>query len=333
VQVMRVALSARECRLAPPTLVLLLFAGCSPPLNNAPLPRDQAAGLVLGDGKLRFPNHEIEAKHKAAKESPQSFEVVLDYGRSVALFCLASLLDTTCSSCDSEQPVYRPRSELNTAHWPVIEEALPMLDPFLEGRKLDEGQMDLLVEVKGRMLWLAGRSSEEQTLIDSYVLAHPTAIAAVKRRLEILREAGDAYLSESQCTRSRARMKSAPEAARIDLLASCVALHPHNSEARSDPTDYATYLPNLSPDEVALYRTHLVARCTEKIGDEGERCAEACGCEAKDRDTSTTAKCKRTCGTCRKETAQAVLACKKLGEVVPDPVPTRRAARRSAAGS
>lgn len=280
---------------------------------------------MLGGGGsgLRFPSQEIAAKHKAAKVSPQNVEVALDYGRSVVLFCLASLLDTSCTSCEGDLPVYRARSELNTAYWPVIEDALTVLEPFMEGHKLEAGQMDLLVEVKGRLLWLAGRSSEEQTIIDSYALAHPTAMAIVKRRLEILRDAHDAYFFESQCTRSRSRMRSAAEADRLDLLTSCVALHPNNGEARSDPEAYATFLPNLSPDEAALYRTHLVQRCTERVGDEGARCAEACACEAKDAGKSPTAKCKRACGSCRNETAQEILACRKLGEVAPDPVPAQ----------
>jgi hypothetical protein len=306
-------------------LALVLCAGCSSSLDNRPPPRNETPAFVASAGKLRFPNPDIEAKYKAAKSSPRSFELVLDYGRSVVLFGLASLLDTTCSSCDGELPVYRPRSELNTAHWPVIEDALVMLDPFLEAPKQEAGQMDLLVEVKGRLLWLAGRSAEEQSLIDGYVLAHPTAIALVKRRLEILRDASDSYLSESQCSRSRARLRSAPEAERLDLMTSCVALHPNNPDAKSDTADYATYLPNLSPDEAALYRTHLVQRCAEDVGDEGERCAKDCACETKDAGRSPAATCKRACGTCRKETAQALLACRHLGDVAPDPVPARHA--------
>jgi hypothetical protein len=328
VEARRLALSPRKRLLACPTLVLVLFAGCSSSLGNRSGANHETAGLGLGPGGLRFPNQDIAAKHKAAKDSPQSVEVVLDYGRAVVLFCLASLLDTTCASCEGGLPTYRPRSELNTNYWPVIEDALPMLDPFMEGQKLDAGQMELLVEAKGRLLWLAGRSAEEQTLIDSYALAHPTAVTVVKRRLEILRESGDVSLSESQCTRSRGRMKSAPDATRLDLLTACVALHPSNGEARTDPKDYAAYLPNLSADEEALYRTHLAQRCAEKVGDEEERCAQACACEAKDSGKPPTAKCKRACGGCRKETARELSACKKLGEVAPEPAPARAARPR-----
>lgn len=283
----------------------------------------------FGERKLKFPSQEIAAKYKAAKDSPQNVEVVVDYGRSVVLFCLASLLDTSCTSCESDLPVYRARSELNTAYWPIIDDALPMLEPFMEGRKLEAGQMDLLVEVKGRLLWLAGRSSEEQTLVDSYALAHPTALAIVKRRLEILRDAHDAYLFDSQCNRSRSRLRSAAEADRLDLLTSCVTLHPNNGEAKSDTEAYATFLPNLSPDEAALYRTHLVQRCTENVGDEAERCAEPCACETKAAGKPPAATCKRACGGCRKEIAQEVLACRRIGEVAPEPAPMRHGRGKS----
>ncbi len=325
----RLALSTGKRSLACANVVLILCAGCSSSLDNLSRSKDEPSGLGPGQGKLRFPNEDLAAKYKAAKASPQNLESVLDYGRTLALVCLGSLLDTTCASCEGGLPTYRPRSELNTNYWPFIEDVLPMLDPFMEGQRLDAGQMEILVEVKGRLLWLAGRSTEEQTLIDSYALAHPTAVAVVKRRREILRESGDASLLESQCSRSRARMKSAPEAARLDLLTSCVALHPDNGEARSDAMDYAKYLPNLSADEEALYRRHIAQRCEEKVGDEEARCAEACACEAKDSGRPPTAKCKRVCGGCRKETAQALLACRKLGEVAPAPAPLRAARAKS----
>lgn len=296
-------------------------------MDNRPGSGEARGGLVPGRDKLKLPNQDIAAKYQAARSSPRSFEAVFDYGRTVALFCLASLLDTRCASCAGDLPTYRPRSELDTAYWPVIEDVLPMLDPFLENPKLDAEQMELLVEVKGRLLWLAGRSSEEQTLIDSYAQAHPTAVTVVKRRLEILREAGDPVLLEAQCTRSRARMKASPEAARLDLLTSCVALHPKNDQARSDVPDYATFLPNLSPDEAALYRGHLVDKCVEKAGDEESRCGPACACLDKDSGKPATSKCKRACGDCRSGLAQEVRACQKLGEVPPDPAQASRPKR------
>jgi hypothetical protein len=312
----------KALRLATSPLVLVLCASCSSSLDNGPPSRDETV-FRPSSGKLKFPNQDIEAKYRAAKKSPDNVEAVTDYGRSVVLFGLASLLDTTCGACQGELAVYRPRSELTTSFWPVIEDALPMLDPFLEAQKQDGSQMDLLVEVKGRLLWLAGRSAEEQSLIDGYALAHPTAMAIVKRRLEILRQASDSYLSESQCNRSRTRMRSAPEAERLDLLSACVALHPNNPEGKSDTPEFATFLPNLSPDEAALYRTHLVQRCEEKAGDE-ERCAESCACEAKAAGKAPPAKCKRACETCHKQASQEVLACKKLGEVAPEPAPAPR---------
>jgi hypothetical protein len=307
----------------------MLGVGCSSSLDNRARPVDEGGGLGPAQGKLRFPSEDIAAKYKAAKASPENLESVLDYGRTLALVCLGSLLDTTCSSCEEGLPTYRPRSELNTSYWPFIEDVLPMLDPFMEGKKLDAGKMETLVEVKGRLLWLAGRSTEEQTLIDSYALAHPTALAVVKRRLEILRDSGETSMFESQCSRSRARMKSAAESARVDLMAGCVSLHPNNADARSDVLDYATYLPNLAPDEEALYRGHLVQRCEERVGDDESRCAEACACEAKDAGKPPTATCKRACGGCRKDTAQELHACKQLGAVAPAPAPARAARAKS----
>ena len=137
---------------------------------------------------------------------------------------------------------------------------------------------------------------------------------SIRRRLELLREAGDAAASESQCTRSRAKMESAPDTTRLDLLTACVALHPDNTDGRSDLMDYAEYLPNLSTAEDAIYRTSLAQRCVEKVGDEEERCAQACACVDKDSGKQPTAKCKRACGGCHNETAQRLRLCKKIGE-------------------
>lgn len=268
----------------------------------------------------------MAAKHRAAKAAPDSFEAVSAYGRAVALVCLASLVNTSCTSCENDLPTYRPRSELDTSYWPIIEDALPMLEPFLNDKGLEEEKAEVLVEVKGRLLWLAGRSLDEQSLIDSYALAHPKAVPIVKRRLELLRESNDVPLSESQCSRSRARTKTAPESARVDLLTSCVALHPNNSHARSDITDYAEYLPNLATDEDALYRTYLAQRCVEKVGDTDSRCAEACACENKDMGKPASASCRRECGACRKESAKRLQVCKDLvAPPAPRPARTTRA--------
>jgi hypothetical protein len=299
-------------------LVLLLCAACSASLDNRKGAASSEDGTRSGErqGKLKFADEDMAAKYKAAKASPDNFELVTTYARAVALVCLASLIDTSCTSCENDLPTYRPRSELNTNYWPIIEDVLPMLEPFLNGKGLDDEHIELLVEVKGRLLWLAGRSAEEQTLIDSYALAHPKAVSIVKRRLELLREAGDVYLSESQCSRSRARTKTAPESARVELLTSCVALHPNNERARSDITDYADYLPNLGADEDALYRASLAQRCVEKVGDTESRCAEACACENKSTGKPASATCKRECGACRKGSAKQLQICKDLGAPV-----------------
>ena len=296
-------------------LVLLLGAACSASLDNRKGAPSSDDGFRLSERqvKLKFPDEDMAAKYKAAKASPNSFEAVSTYGRAVTLFCLASLVDTSCTSCEDDLPTYRPRSELNTNYWPIIEDVLPMLEPFLNDKELDEEHTELVVEVKGRLLWLAGRSLDEQILIDSYALAHPKAVTVVKRRLELLRESGDVSLSESQCSRSRARMKAAPESARVDLLASCVALHPNNSRARSDITDYASYLPNLAGDEDTLYRTNLEQRCVEKVGDAASRCAEACACENKSAGKPASATCRRECSACRKENAKHLQVCRNLG--------------------
>lgn len=309
-----IARKGRKRRPIWPALVLVFCTGCSSALDNGKRVRAGDDGSRPGDGQgqLRFPDEDMAAKYKAAKASPQSFEPVIEYARAVALFCLASLVDTSCTSCDSTMPTYRPRSELSTNYWPIIEDVLPMLDPFMNGKGLDADRIEGLVEVKGRLLWLAGRSLEEQTLVDGYALAHPAAVTIVKRRLELLREAGDVPLSESQCLRSRARTKTAAESIRLDLLTSCVALHPHNSEGKSQVLDYATYLPNLSPDEDGLYRNYLAERCAEKAGDEAARCAESCACEEKDASKRQSATCRSECGACRKVAASHLELCNGL---------------------
>jgi hypothetical protein len=128
-----------------------------------------------------------------------------------------------------------------------------------------------------------------------------------------LREAGDVMLSESQCTRSRTRTKAAPESTRVDLLTSCVALHPANEHARSDITDFASYLPNLTPDEDALYRTYLQQRCMEKVSEAAGRCDEPCACETKNEGKPVSATCRRECSACRDEGAKRLQICKELG--------------------
>jgi hypothetical protein len=300
------------------TLVLVLGAGCSSAFDNR-----QRAGVETGEadksglGELRFPDKDLAAKHRLAKASPRSFDPVFDHARAVAVFCLASLVDTTCESCADGVVRYKQRSELNPFHWPLIEDSLSMLDELTSVQKLASAQMEPLVSVKGQLLWLAGRSTEEQTLIDDYARAHPDAVVVIKRRLELLREADDVTKSESQCSRSRVKMESSPEAALLDLLTSCVALHPGNTDGRNDPPDYAKYLPNLTIVEDQLYRAHLVQHCVENLGDEETRCAQACACNDNPSDKRHAVQCKRTCRDCRNETVQGIRACKKIGEVAP----------------
>jgi hypothetical protein len=320
----RLTLNPKQCWLANATLVLVLGASCSSALGQRPKGDDDTDLLdTPGSSKVRFPNQDLAAKHKAAKASPQKFDPVFDYARTVSVFCLGSLVDTTCASCDDGQVKYKPRSDLNPHYWPIIEDVLSMLDPLMQVKELDAVQMEQLVTAKGRLLWLAGRSSEEENLIDLYAHAHPDAVAVVKRRLELLREERDVVSSESQCTRSRARMKSAPEAARLELLTSCVALHPANSGGKSDPPDYKKYLPNPAPDEESLYRTHLVQRCVEDLGDQDAPCTEACACTDNASDKQSTATCKRTCQDCRSTTEQQIRACKALGTPAPAPAAAR----------
>jgi hypothetical protein len=319
------ALNLKKRRLACPTLVLVFGIGCSSGLENR---QGSNAGkgqdAQLGQGKIKFRNPEMAAKYTAAKASPRSFDPVYAYAKAVTDAALASLLYTSCESCAEGAVKYKQRSELEIQYWPIIEDALSMLEALGNVPGLAAEQMDPLVATKGRLLWLAGRSMEEQTMIDEYARAHPAAVAVIRRRLELLREAGDTSASESQCARSRTKTESAPEPARLDLLAACVALHPGNTEGRSDLMGYAEYLPNLSTAEDALYRMNLAQRCVERVGDEETRCAQACACVDKDSGKQPAAKCKRACGACHKETAQRLVLCKKIGEAPHD---TARAPR------
>ena len=249
VKARRLALDPNPRWLACAAGVLVLGAACSSALKAPKAPEEDADAKHLRSGKVTFRNPEMAAMYAAAKANPNAFDPVYVYAKSVTDACLASLVDKRCETCAEGAVRYKRRSELDPQHWAIIEDALSMLENLGNVPGLPAEQMDLLVATKGRLLWLAGRSVEEQTLIDEYARAHPTAVAVVRRRLELLREAGDGAALESQCARSRAKTQSAPEAARVDLLTACVALHPNNSEGRSDMLDYATYLPNLSPAE------------------------------------------------------------------------------------
>jgi hypothetical protein len=312
----RFALNPKKRWIACPTLILVLGTGCSSSLDNRQ--RSTAAGTAPatkpGQNKSRFRNPEMDALYQAAKAAPRTFDPVYVYAKTVADASLVSLVDKSCATCTEGAVRYKRRSELEPHYWPIIEEDLSMLGALGNAPGLTSEQTDRLIATKGRLLWLAGRSVEEQTMIDEYAQAHPNAVAVIRRRLELLREAGDTASLESQCTRSRAKTESAAEADRVDLLTACVAFHPRNGQGRSDLLEYARYLPNLSRSEETVYRTNLVQRCVEKVGDEETRCEEACACEDKDPGKKPDAKCKRACGGCRSDTAQKLHLCKKIAE-------------------
>jgi hypothetical protein len=318
---LRTTANLKKRRLACPALLLVLCVGCSSGLDNRP---NSAARTKRGPTKARFRSPEMDAMYKAAKASPRSFDPVYTYTKAVADACLASLADTNCQACGEGAMRYKRRSELEPQYWPIIEEAISMLDALEKTLVLTaEQQVDLVIATKGRLLWLAGRSVEEQPMIDDYAKAHPDAVAVIRRRLELLREAGDAASYEAQCTLSRAKTESAPEAARVDLLTACVALNPRNTYGRSDLLDYWKYLPHLTTAEEVIYRKNLVQRCEEKAGDGEGPCAEGCACEDSGK---LTRKCKRACSRCRSETAQRLRLCKKITDaptaVVRAPRPT-----------
>jgi hypothetical protein len=315
------------------SLVLVLGLGCSSTLENRPVTDDGVdPALKLAQTKIRFRNPEMAARYQAAKSSPLKFEPVYDYAKAVAEASLASLIDKECDSCGEGAVRYKRRSELEPQYWPIIEDALSMLDVLAAEPGLTPEEMERVVATKGRLLWLAGRSMEEQTLIADYAHGHPGAVAVVRRRLELLRENGDDGAIESQCRRSRSKTAAASEAVRVGVLTACVAFHPENTEGRSDLVNFDSYLPNLSPAEDALYRGHLVRRCIEHVGDEGTRCGQACACEDQDPGKSPAAKCKRACGGCRSEIADKLRLCNRLGEAPPPPPPTRATAARPKRG-
>jgi hypothetical protein len=331
VETLHHALRLKRRWLARATLGLVLGGACAPAVQN----RQQASSdgdIEPGQNAITFRNPELAERYKKAKADPKNFEVVFAYVKPVTDSCMASLADKPCEGCGEGAVRYRHRSELAPNLWPIIEDALSMLETLGAASGLTAEQSDRLVATKGRLLWLAGRSNEELTLLENYALSHPTAAPVIRRRLDLLREADDYGSMESQCARSRAKMGKAPVAVRIDILTACVALHPENTQGRSDLLDYAKYLPNLTDAEDDLYRTYLVQRCVEKVGTDETRCAESCACEKKDSGKQPDAKCKRTCSSCRSETAQKQGLCKKLGEAPPAPAPTAaRVSRRKGA--
>lgn len=328
------AMNPKKRGLARPALVLVFCVSCSSGLDNR---QGSAVGkqktTKRGQSKPVFRNPQMDAIYKAAKASPRSFDPVYAFAKVVSDACMTSLVDTRCQECGEGAMRFKARSELEPQYWPIIEEALSMLDALEKVPGLTPVQTDRLIATKGRLLWLAGRSVEEQPMIDEYAAAHPDAVAVIRRRLELLRESGDAASYESQCALSRTKTALAPDGARMDLLTACVALNPRNLHGRSDLLDYPKYLPNLTTAEETLYRKNLVDRCEAKAGDEGAQCAEGCACEDKDPGKRPTAKCKRACARCRSEMAQRLRLCKRITEAPsavaraprpsPAPVPVR----------
>jgi hypothetical protein len=299
-----IAANPKGRRLAWPVLLLVLCAACSSGLDNQPIARRHKRE----QSKPRFRSPEMDALYQAAKAAPRSFDPVYAYTKAVTDACLASLA-FPCDACGEGAMRYKRRSELDPQYWPIIEEALSMLDVLGKTAALTAPQrMELLIAAKGRLLWLAGRSVEEQPMIDDYAKEHPAAVAVIRRRLELLRENSDIAGLEAQCATSRAKTESADEATRVDLLTACVALNPRNDHGRSDLLDYPKYLPNLTNAEENLYRKNLVERCEARASDEEDNCAEGCACG----DASLSGKCKRACSRCRSETSQRLRLCKKI---------------------
>lgn len=307
-----------------PTLALALVssAACSSGLENQPRRTARAKREPV---KPRFKSPEMDALYQAAKASPRSFDPVYAYSKAVADACLATLA-FACDTCGEGAMRYKKRSELDAQYWPIIDEALSMLDVLGKSAVLTApDRVELLIATKGRLLWLAGRSLEEQTMIEEYVKEHPAAAAVVRRRLELLRESNDVAGSEAQCALSRRKMGGVPEATRVDLLTACVALHPRNNQGRSDLLDYSRYLPNLTNAEENLYRKDLVERCEARADEEETSCSEGCAC---DDAVQLDRKCKKTCARCRSESSQRSRLCKKITDA---PTAVARAARPSPA--
>jgi hypothetical protein len=326
----RLAAKPKKHWIAGPAIAIVLAVACSPAVENRPRSDRGDPTARLGQAKINFRNPEMAARYQAAKTAPRSFEPVYIYAKAVADASLASLADGSCPSCGEGAVRYKQRSELEPHYWPIIEDALAMLEVLSNVKELDAEQMAQVVATRGRLLWLAGRSNEELALIDEYARAHPSAAAVIRRRLELLRADGDTVSMESQCARSRAKAESASDASRVDLLTACVALNPSNKEGRSDLLDFPKYLPNPTPAEDALYRGNLVQRCVDRVGDAEKRCADACACEDKNPGEKPTAKCKRACGACRTDAADKLNLCKKVGEA--PPVPRQKAASASSPG-
>jgi hypothetical protein len=106
-------------------------------------------------------------------------------------------------------------------------------------------------------------------------------------------------------------MRTAPEEARLDVLTSCVALHPENKGGKDDPQDYAKYLPRLAPDEQRLYRKHMTRRCEEDTGSHEAYCSRICVCDDRPWDKKYTTHCKEVCKGCKEQALEKLKGCKK----------------------
>jgi hypothetical protein len=302
------ALESTKRRLARPALLLIIAAGCSSALDNQPAPPDAGPEKPV-DTRLKLPNQDLTDKRAAAQASSEKFEPVFAYAKGVVDYCTAALAEKDAATKGKPKAMAEP--DPNT--WLLIEDARGSVDKLMESKGLASAQIQQLVVAKGHLLFLAGRGADEEAMVAEYALGHPDALVVVKRRLELLREASDAKDAEVQCAHSRVKLKSAPDAVRLDLLTACVALHPDNAEGKSDPPDYTQFLPSPSKAEQRLYRKHLIARCIENVGDRQARCKDACGCSAKGFAKDKRAECKKNCVNCRVETAQKIRDCKKIG--------------------
>jgi hypothetical protein len=319
--------------LARPILALIVAAGCSPAMPKRQARVSQAEIQKKAKaGDIEYPNADLAEKHKAAKASPESYAAVYPYARSVTEFCLASLYETDCETCKDGAVKRKPPSELDPKTWVLVENAKQMLDTLLK-QDLPAEQAEEVVITKGRLQWLAGSAADEEASLDGYLQEHPDSLAVLKRRLRLLREAGNATAAQAACAHSREGMKSAPEAARLDLLTTCVALHPDNRDGMPDSPEYTTYLPDLSKAEARLYLKYLVHRCIENLGDPKAKCEKDCDCKSESADKAQKRACKRACRNCQKERKALVRACKKHGGILPPPPPEAAPASQPAKDS
>ncbi len=273
----------------------------------APAPTGQPA-----KPELRFPSHGLAEKYDAAKAYPQNFDAVYGYAKALSDHCQGALVDTSCGPTCAGGPVkYKPAAALDPDNRLLVENALPKIGTLLNTPGLSGAQVGQAVAVKARLLGFSGRAADETALIDGYAADHPEAFPVVQRRLEILHDAQDIKELEAQCRRSRQGMKSAPEEARLELLTTCVALHPENKGGKDDSQDYAKYLPTLAPDEQRLYRKHMTRRCEQDTGAHEAHCSRICVCDDRPWDKKYTSHCKEVCKGCRAQALEKLKGCKK----------------------